>query len=686
MPRQLYDRIISVSLYQPSVRKTVKVIANVNKKAIGVHQSNSRQNEEIYIVEFYPTFKHKGESGKTIVANGPLFSFRTESDMLYGVRPDGSPFKNGDRVRILDTGATYHVYKADPPQGMLATAEKLYTQDLSIDTASHELKLTCPDYGMKPDIAFTVNLLPGQNCYKMTLKIRNLNTDLVDIRDWKKMVITAGYKGIVTQFTCPIFSSYVESPNPDGITVFEGLTIGNVDTVLYPSRIEVHFDSESFTVGRLLYKCVPLIGPGVTLASTVPPEIWGIKVSTVPRTYYAENGLALLNWLQTTVTQIVYNATRQTESNKEGTSILLSLYNNVVYVQTVNGPTQLPEFTDNIVNLDMISSAVFNGSALTVEAMWDPRLKPGDLFYMPPEFLNGSKLPNTISRADYRNPHNLYRALTMSIQFATVQNTNRMTILAVPAQYANQIITSDTLDLTSDRMERMWNESEGQRQDNKAEVHIGELNTGKESSQAATEKPVTGLDTFDKSSQVDTLWGAIQSIEHRDYMGSCLSVIAMYYCEKMEGGPKLRLGTKGTTDEDHYYISMADIDKANSGVIQKERAKQHFQNEGIRDYMIWFPLIFTATYWAKEEADKNSISNNYTPIDISNPDFIVAGRSVAIPAWPGSWTAVKNKISQNPVLRDIYKNASIEFSAKYPSYSAAWREFYYLMGGTDDIG
>ena len=125
-------------------------------------------------------------------------------------------------------------------QSMITTGEVLDTDPLSVVT------IDTTSGGLKPDIEFEIGELPGQNCYDCTLKIRNLMY-MSDIRKYKFMSITAGYKygASYTQsrtvtFSIAIFTGYQESPNPDGLTVFKGLTTGQVEGFLTTHRVSFH--------------------------------------------------------------------------------------------------------------------------------------------------------------------------------------------------------------------------------------------------------------------------------------------------------------------------------------------------------------------------------------------------------------------------------------------------------------
>ena len=681
MPSQtLYDKIIEVTLYKREPVPVIRVTPSADKwqsdtQKVGHSLKNVHHTGSLYIYEGYShkqyVYTDKAQGVKTYTAHGPLFRFTDEESIYLGVRPDGTEFQTGDKIYISSTHKKYHVINNSTY--VPGSASDTYTETAYSGEGQQKITISCPDFGMKPDITMSVNLIPGQSCYKMVVKIRNLNIDSINIRDWTHMTVKAGYKsdgGQYINYTCPVFSSYVESPNPDGITVFEGLTVGGTEGVLTEGTIRINFLSGKTTLREIISKCADHIAPGIEVASTLTDEMMDAPVSTnINRTIYAQNGLAILNWLQTTISKILYESFG-------GCSSFVQLVDGKLYIQVVNGPSASPVLTDSIVNLNMIKSAVFNGTALTVEAPWNPSLSPGDLFYMPPEFLNGSKLPNSIPSKDYTNEQNLYRVLTMSVQFATAQDTNNMTILSVPAQYADALPNSTSLDLTGDDVDRLFMSLDTKALgSNDDAINIGhaEENTSTEAVTKAS-SPETGNALFDNSQGIlATFNGATVSIDP-NVMGNCISQIARWYCEDYENGPKLQEGKGHKSNYRSFYYTRDELKN-------NDKALNHFQNNGIRDYAIWWPLIVTATYWTKYKEDQAGRDNTYTPIELDNPDFILAGRSLVIPVWPGSWEAAAWKSVVN-----VYKDAYTTYGQKYPNLSLWWRAMYYYLGGTGDLG
>lgn len=713
MNRQiLYDRDISVSFYRKNKRvetlyKTIspgsystqtvngrKVLSSVAAEKMKAVTYDPRQTNEYKVegeeepplrrtglVEFFQgdyrdifigTVKNSmgayEDRYKRIRARGPVYTFRTEEDMLHGIRPDGTPFQTGDKVRIIENGARWNVY-------VEGSSSAAYTESM-IEVPAQVIELSNTPDGLKPDITLSINLLPNQNCYGATLRIKNFNLDPVDIRSWDKMVITAGYRtGKKVVYNCPIFSSYIESPNPDGVTVFEGLTTGSAEDILTDKYLVIDFVQEEMTLERLIRDVAKGISDSIEVELALGKVYTQQMLKVTKQRVFAQNGMAVLNWLQTFVSEYVAAAT----GNE--TTVLTQLIDGKLSIVAVNGVNEKAEIMDNVVNLDMVTSASFAGTALTVIAPWNPALRPGDLFYMPPQFINGSKLPNSISTSDYRNDKNLYRALTMSVEFASVDTQNKMTILAVPAQWAGRLpddrVTEMPADIYGEVVTEIYQRTnEPVRVGDQDKEEVDKLRDAKQ-----IEK--TGVDFIDNSENILALWGSWTTLDQKENTGSCISMIARYYLYNMPGGPSLVEG-KGNGRERSYYEDRNWLEK-DSGIPNKGKlAITHFQSTGISAQHLWWPLITAATYWRRKKDTDSGARHNWTKIYLDNPNFIEAGKSVLIPNFPnGTWRDSRSQLAR---LKDIWKDAYKSYKDLYGDLCKVWRAMYYYLGGTETDG
>jgi hypothetical protein len=696
----LYDKEISVTLYRelsdtsPAYRVQLlqgykKNILNNNKITFIADKSagytvvgNNYAPVEILSMEFYTSDTRKAFVGyrkkangneyavyKLIKATGGLYTVDTIEDMKKGVRPDGSFFKTGDRVRVKENGTLYSVFI----NGGLENAGSVNTIEEELTAV---LYINCTNQGLKPDMTFSVSLLPGQNCYNAILKIRNLNLADRDIRSWTRMVVTAGYRtGDKASYSCPIFASYIEEPNPDGITTFEGIVVGTAENILNDEYIEIHFLQEEMSLRELTEAVAQGISPNIKVECSISEKIMDEQPITMSKqTVYAENGAAVLSWLQTTVSQFIQNI-----STKDGgapVSAFIQLTGDKLQIIALNGPNDIPLNKEGIINLDMVGGATFNGTALTVVAPWNPALKPGDLFYMPPEFINGSKLPNVLSEKDYRNNDNLYRVLTMSVSFASVENVNRMEILAVPAQWSGQLPSDRSTTMRADLLAQTLSRD-------MVGMTPRSINVGKEEQELGSvnniyEAPSTNIRMFDDGRGIIEIWGIWTSLIIDSTKGNCLSQILNYYFFEYANGPKLTPYTKGEGKQANYYRNRKDFeDEGNT------KALEHFQNSGCSANVLWWPLVIVGTYWRRQDDENNSISHNWSNVDPKDPDKIQEGRALYIPMWNGSWSA---QIAKLKSIKDIWKYAYLEYGDAYKDLCKVWRAMYYYLGGTDELG
>lgn len=682
----LYDKVISVTLVKKETQqRTVRV-----HKAMGYGETrvkgrrvlfSSSKNDDIvtdpvtgmdhsvtatitfYEGNSYFTYSgYKKDKDRYVrhIAKGPLYKYSTMEEMQKGVHPDGSLMKTGDRAYVTETRKTWSVV-------VTGTEEALLDSTVSSIDYKEKLTIECPDSGMKPDMTFSVSLLPNQNCYKAVLRIRNLNIRNADIRLWDSMEITAGYRtGPKAKFICPIFASYIESPNPDGITVFEGITVGRVESMLNDRAIEINFVQESITLDDLIRGAADCIMEGMAVDSAIPADLSSKVITVSKQKVYAENGLAVLNWLQVTVAKAVE------ELSHGQCSVLVQLDNQdkpSLSIIVLNGENVVPVSTENIIDLRMVSGATFNGTALTVEAPWNPGLHPGELFYMSPQFIQGSHLPNVLDEVSYKNVDNLYRTLTMSISFGTTDNTNKMTILAVPAQYAGETSIRQTTDMTPEMYAALKVSEREIEKGNLIRKEIGKA-SGVERAAMEVVAKETGVTMFDAHKNLPGFAFMNMNID-AGRTGNCLSLIGEYYCFVTENGPRLDSSVKGTSGKAGRYYKTVEELKNNA------KALEHFQSTGIPCSTLWWPLIAIATYWRWQEDKSSGVSNNWMHINLDNPDFLTDGKALLIPIF-SSYEALTG-------IKDVYKDAYKDYKDKYPSYSLQWRAMYYMLGGTDDL-
>lgn len=481
--------------------------------------------------------------------------------------------------------------------------------------------IECPDTGMKPDITLSYSLLEGGICYKIVVRIKNLNVQ-IDTSKFTRMIIVAGYKGInngdTVTFQAPIMRSYRESPNPDGATVIEGITVGSQDNTLRRGSILVNFNEESVTVANLISKCC--LGAGVKVKHIKLPS--GILNSTIPtqvKSYVAASGYALLNWLQDRLYTLIKNT-----YNKH---VKMAILSDGVSIFTLEDVDEDETLAENILNLDLVTSASFSNGSLTVEAPWVPTLQPGDLFYMPPNYLNGTVYLNSVASADYRDENNLYRIIQLSIEFSTVENRNKMVLMAMSSKYIKN--TWEREDIISDVKKIQAFAAEYEPAD------IGEqvINFGEP---LVSETPQSMWD-LDASSLATG--GTVYTIQK----GDTLSKIS----ERWYAGKKAYVKTpKELGDRQKYIVSSDKTQNTPYGGAY------------------WWPLIAIATNYYVQQAKKDGKATEYV-MDITNPNNIYPGKLLYLPTvnslddvtqYKDAFLDITNIYKDNTEYQDVFKN------------------------------
>lgn len=446
----LYDRIIDVELTSAEYNKVITVT-----------QSDGT------LLRYYQV--------KTSSWTGRLWYYdannKGDMDKFYrGLSRTGEFLKGGDRIKVYSSGLPSIYYNVS----------LIPLSDENQVTVKSTIHIKCPSTGIKPDISFSINMLPSGNCYKADLRIRNFNIKSIDIRKWNIMTVTVGYAGGYTEtFKCPIYTSYIESPNPDGITVFEGLVVGTYGAGISQNSFKVRLLGSHTCVGKLIQEianALDLKNKNCLIGTISGDERTGVPIYTgynaIPiklnggDVAIAENGMALLNW-----TRDVVNKTVSFMGNPP-IHISMQVIGKELVTCAVDGPNEQPVDLSTVLNLNTVFSARFTGPSLTVEAPYNPKLQPGDIFGMSPKFIDGSQLPNSMDASLYTNERNYYRVLTMSLSFSTVGDTNRMSVLAIPLQYVSEFGNTNTIsggdavpvktDVTTEDMEYILNNNRGE--------------------------------------------------------------------------------------------------------------------------------------------------------------------------------------------------------------------------------
>ncbi len=556
----------------------------------------------------------------------------------------------------LDKLINVKLYKLDD-RGIPSTKEK---DILSISISSS---------GVKPEIELEVSLLPQQLCYQATVRIKNFMY-VPDIREYGYMSVEAGYyRGPsftafkqTQQFNIAIFTSYQESPNPDGVTVFKGVTVGNTCSYLTGRSIHVKVYGET-TVKNLIER-VALGASGEQYASEyytkdnanlikvlnyIPDDMASWKIS-LGRGLTGDNGMALLTDLYYTLYDYF---------KKEGLIYIQQFNNGNLSVGILGWDPQL-KITENVLPIVSVYSASFNAQLLTILAPWDPRAEPGKIVRISANYFNGNMAPNSLGNLyepaqigtptanELKSGEGLYRILTSKINFDTCGNTNKMELLLLPIEYAkaDEVGTSEDISTYENLVK---------------------------SKQSALEV-VIGVDGDKKSTEQlfsAGIKGSYSYTEETLLVGTTFAALANKY-----------YNVEGIED---FYIPKSKYNKEMVETIKDDGSLVMYKwpstYRGINVGRAWaWPLILAATYSAYKNGGKEY------KVDLKDPDTLPAGTKVRIPILPSDNDEAVSQLASDKDLFKAMGDYYIDFinnSAKNWAKEHAIKAYnmYLLAGG-----
>lgn len=614
---------------------------------------------------------------------GP-FTFPLPTYQIEGSELVVNNVQDGVRIIVNNNGKQerYHAVYVKTDESQTVT-----------EHVSNSFKITCDKGGIKPSIVFSTNVIPGNNCYKMTLKIFNMNMNY-DIRKIKTIKVTAGYRtqGFQTTFTCPVFSSYIESPNPDGVTVFECLCVGQCDSFASSSPVNFHYLGGKITLADFIAETARgLSKEKITIHNYLKDEYKALKIHMTGRmdTYF-ENGAATLTWMRNIIQKRIAAAEGFVDKPQEGSShsypyIMCTLgQEGDLYIYALNrensdtGGEKDGALLKDVTNvsttpvLDAIKGASFNGVALSVKAAWNPRIRPGELFSMEANIYNGANLPNTLNPIQYGKDDNnghLYRCVTCSIVFSTNGNENEMNILAVPLVYMEDsaykdLAFVDTFDSFITTALSTYDTRSGE------DVYYGKADES--DTEATNEQQIIAdadasrnkmyqqdLSTIFTETMVKTSGYKIES-------GNTLSQIAAAYFDRA-GAPD---GNK-YCDFDIIPDNPGDLPQGvytGAPLMVNSRA------------CLW-PIIavLTYNYWKRDNKVTGKNNKWENMVGMTNPDMIHIGKYLVIP--------VIQNFAQLQKCKEVFKYAYYAWpsDAAFPQYAGwrnVWYKLYQYLGGT----
>lgn len=295
-----------------------------------------------------------------------------------------------------------------------------------------------PVTGPKPDITVSFSMLEGEKtAYNIQVDIMNMVQDKsFNIYDYDLMEVEIGYRlngtneNMMHTMTCAIFNSYAVSPNPNGVTTFIGIVGKHMRDIFVRKPIWVIMNKPSVTVGDLVGTVAHVIGHTASVPDAIKNYELFFRHSETDYSagqvhYKAENGAALLSWLQGVITQA------GTAHNQRWS---VYAYNNCLYVIGDIEADGLELV--KAVEITAMNAMTLTGNIVDVDAPYNPQVYPGALVVIRPNFFT-SALPNmttnnliSVFDRNSRRAEQIYRVLTMEVKFGTYTN-NTMKFKAV---------------------------------------------------------------------------------------------------------------------------------------------------------------------------------------------------------------------------------------------------------------
>lgn len=443
--------------------------------------------------------------------------------------------------------------------------------------------------GLKPMISISFRMLPGQLVYHVTLKVTNLELPF-DIRSCTLMHIKAGYRDsrLVQSFNMGVFTSYIESPGPDDVTVFEGIIVNSLDNFFTTRYVEIRVKEEttvenliesfekylpgktSLSYENMVTKGSVMIDSGVTIYRELHEEVLKAKVALKDFTKTFSNGYAALNWL----VQTIQDATQNITVEDKKVQIFAAVFkDNICIMDNHFDKDNSKLFADvNIPIIDNIKRASFSGPLLTVIASWYPPLEPGMVFEMEPNFFNGHSLPNYLEESIWKPKDKYYRVITMEVNYDTVGSQNEMIVTALPTTKEEAIKElEDQID--ADVLEEMAKE---------ATEKVTIIEVGEDNKVYVTERLEEGdvPDSFD--------YKAVGGSE-------------IYEVARLFYGPFC----ENANDIDGTYIDIPPEDKLYKELNKYGREVSEHDNRMSSSLLFW-SLIYVATYREMQKGSEES--------------------------------------------------------------------------------
>jgi len=526
------------------------------------------------------------------------------------------------------------------------------------DTEVNEYEINIPAVehgGLKPDITFSASLLPGEMFHEVTLTLKNYKMPF-DIRQYTRMEITAGYRKqnndgvqfdevLIRRFPIEIFYSYNLTPAPDSVTVFKGVIVSSFTDNSIEDYFSMNNDYElvfyrDVTVDEYIQLVVQLIntkGYNIAVKDNIPDEAKNLVMNTGPD----GNDMYGKTFKFSSVPDIIRSIVSMLEAaydnlGKKG-SFNVHISDGILVIFCTDGFYTTDE---PVVELDCISSAVLNAGIMNVTAPWYPPLIPGGIIHVERTYIDGSDLPNVIDVDELMGIDNLYRVLTMEIDFSSIGGMNSMKITSIPLRYAENSQVDGGKEAQKE-YEYKFNVVQKE-----AQKIIDQIKENTDSTDVKA-IPLTKLEVGEKTEEENPVFQWAMSNKS---LFSDLKVSSVMEADRLIGDVCIKDIYKSFP-----ALVVADIKPA-SYSIESQLILGDAPIPSYDSQWLW-PIVYAATYKMYLDAKKNGTGGEVP--DYLNPfalnkktsGVVIAGKQVAYPQNIKTWNDVK-------AFKDLYKEAA----------------------------
>jgi len=293
-----------------------------------------------------------------------------------------------------------------------------------------------------------------------------------------------------------------------------------------------------------------------------------------------------------------------------------------------------------IVNLNCISSATLNAGIMNVTAPWYPPLIPGAIIKVSREYIDGSDLPNVIDVDELMGVDNLYRVLTMDVEFSSIGTANTMKITSIPLKYA------ENSNIDGGKEAQKEYEYKFNVVQKEAQKIIDQIKENTDSTDVKA-IPLTKLEVGEKTEEENPVFQWAMSNKS---LFSDLKVSSVMESDRLIGDVCIKDIYKSFPT-----LVVADIKPATYS-IESQRILGDAPIPSYDSQWLW-PIVYAATYKMYLDTKKNGTGGEVP--DYLNPfalnkktsGVVIAGKQVAYPQNIKTWNDVK-------AFKDLYKEAA----------------------------